>query len=91
LLQPLCRRCGRATVPRNNVMAANASATTDDPARNNGEDTTCGFDCGGLVSFLAAGAVLSASLIIGSSVSMVFADANDLVGAILEGFLELGL
>jgi membrane protein implicated in regulation of membrane protease activity len=72
-------------------MGPNASAATGDLARNNSADTSGGRDCGGLVSFLAAGAVLSASLIIGSSASMVFAGANDLIGAILEGFLELGL
>jgi len=72
-------------------MGANASATTGNLARNNSAGTTGGPDCGGLVSFLAAGAVLSASLIIGSSASMVLAGANDLIGAILEGFLELGL
>jgi len=49
------------------------------------------FDWGGFVSFLTAGAVLFASLIIGSSVSLVLAGGNDLIAAILEGFLELGL
>jgi len=72
-------------------MAAHAGATTDACVPNNRAETTGGFDYGGVVSFLAAGAVLSASLIISSSASMVFASANDLIGAILEGFLELGL
>lgn len=45
----------------------------------------------GLVAFLAAGAVLFASLVIGSSASLIVAGGNDLIAAILEGFLELGL
>lgn len=68
-----------------------ASATTDDSTRNSRADTPGKCDLGGVVSFLAAGAVLSAALIIGSSASMVLAGANDLIGPILEGFLELGL
>jgi len=49
------------------------------------------IDAGGLISFLAAGAVLFASLVVGSSVSLLFAGSNALLGAILVGFLSLGL
>jgi hypothetical protein len=72
-------------------MAATASVTADDRARDDGSDPTENSDWGGLVSFLAAGAVLFASLIVGSSASLVVAGGNDLIAAILEGFLELGL
>ena len=49
------------------------------------------FDAGGVISFLAAGAVLFASLVLGSSVSLLFAGSNALIGSILSGFLSVGL
>jgi hypothetical protein len=49
------------------------------------------LDENGLVSFLAAGAVLFASLVVGSSVSLVLAGSDTLMAAILRGFLSLGM
>jgi hypothetical protein len=45
----------------------------------------------GLVSFLVAGAVLFASLVVGSSASLVLAGSDSLMAAILRGFLSLGM
>lgn len=49
------------------------------------------LDAGGLKSFLTAGAVLFASLIVGSSASLLLSGSDALMGAILTGFLSLGL
>lgn len=45
----------------------------------------------GVMSFLIAGAVLFASLVIGSSVSLLLAGSDAVISAILRGFLSLGL
>ncbi len=46
---------------------------------------------GGATSFLLAGAVLFASLVIGSAVSMFVAGSDAVTAAIMRGFLSLGL
>jgi hypothetical protein len=71
-------------------MAATASLPADDPAPD-GLREDSDVRGRGLLSFLAAGAVLFASLVAGSSASLMLAGANDLIAAILEGFLMLGL
>jgi hypothetical protein len=73
------------------TMANIASVTAEDTALETDADLSEGSRWGGLVSFLAAGAVLSAGLIVGSSASMIVAGGNDLIAAILEGVLKLGL
>lgn len=45
----------------------------------------------GAVSFLIAGAVLFASLVIGSAVSLMLAGSDAMMAAIMRGFLSLGL
>jgi hypothetical protein len=45
----------------------------------------------GATSFLLAGAVLFASLVLGSAVSLVLAGSDAMVAAIMRGFLSLGL
>jgi hypothetical protein len=76
---------------RNTIMATTVSVATADPVRDDERALTEYSDWDGLFSFLAAGAVLFASLVIGSSASLVLASGNDLIAAILEGFVELGL
>jgi hypothetical protein len=49
------------------------------------------FHRGDVTAFLSAGAVLFASLVVGATASLIVGGANELVGAILEGFLKLGL
>lgn len=73
-------------------MAETASLAEDAPRARPGPRPADRLgDTGGVISFLLAGAVLFASLVVGSSASMVVAGSNDLIGAILEGFLSLGL
>jgi hypothetical protein len=59
------------------------------------EEKSYGFsravDDSALVSFLAAGTVLFASLVVGSSASLLLAGADTLIAAILRGFLLLGI
>jgi hypothetical protein len=45
----------------------------------------------GVTSFLLAGAVLFASLVIGSAVSLLLAGSDAMIAAIMRGFLSLGL
>lgn len=45
----------------------------------------------GATSFLVAGAVLFASLVIGSAVSLFLAGSDAMTAAIMRGFLSLGL
>jgi len=45
----------------------------------------------GVTSFLFAGAVLFASLVIGSAVSLLVAGSDAMTAAIMRGFLSLGL
>ena len=45
----------------------------------------------GVTSFLLAGAVLFASLVIGSAVSLLVAGSDAVTAAIMRGFLSLGL
>ena len=47
--------------------------------------------CDGVTSFLFAGAVLFASLVIGSAVSLLVAGSDAMTAAIMRGFLSLGL
>lgn len=49
------------------------------------------FDAGGVISFLFAGTILFASLVVGSSVSLLSAGAYTMTSAILNGFLSIGL
>jgi hypothetical protein len=49
------------------------------------------IDDSALVSFLAAGTVLFASLVVGSSASLLLAGSDTLMAAILRGFLSLGM
>lgn len=71
-------------------MLRNASLTADDLSlASNSEPGSAFFS--GVMPFLAAGAVLFASLVIGSSASLFLAGSNQLIGAILHGFLSLGL
>lgn len=73
-------------------MAAVTDVPADNPPLDGGPDTTVGsFVRSGLGSFLAAGTVLFASLVVGSAASLIVAGGNDLISAIHEGFLELGL
>lgn len=73
-------------------MIAPANVTADAFASSNTLDETDSRDAwSGLISFLAAGAVLFASLVVGSSASLIVAGSNDLIAAILQGFLLLGL
>jgi hypothetical protein len=61
---------------------------------NPAEDVDEGFLSrlsGGVTSFLLAGAVLFASLVIGSAVSMFVAGSDAVTAAIMRGFLSLGL
>jgi hypothetical protein len=49
------------------------------------------IDDNGLVAFLAAGAVLFASLVVGSAASLMLVGSDALMAAILRGFLSLGM
>jgi hypothetical protein len=49
------------------------------------------FDAGGVVLFLFAGTILFASLVVGSSISLLSAGAFTMTSAILNGFLSIGL
>jgi hypothetical protein len=44
----------------------------------------------GVTSFLVAGAVLFASLVLGSAIALFFAGSDATMAAILRGFLSLG-
>ena len=72
-------------------MVKTASLTADELplADNTRPDGSAFFS--GIMPFLFAGAVLFASLVIGSSASLLLAGSNQLIGAILHGFLALGL
>lgn len=49
------------------------------------------FETTGMISFLLAGTILFASLVVGSSVSLLSIGSHSLTSAILHGFLTLGL
>ena len=87
------RHVARLRAPANdNPLAEAASADgvpgeSTRPARGIGAS----IDGGALASFLAAGAVLFASLVIGSSGSLLLTGSDAMITAIEQAFLSLGL
>jgi hypothetical protein len=69
-------------------MSATFNANEDDLAADEGRIARL-YD--GVTSFLLAGAVLFASLVIGSAVSLLLAGSDAMIAAIMRGFLSLGL
>jgi hypothetical protein len=68
---------------------SSAGAANPPSSPKRGRDRT--LDDGALVSFLAAGAVLFASLVIGSSGSLFLTGSDAMMTAIDQAFLSLGL
>jgi hypothetical protein len=73
-------------------MTEISSLTANDIDFGDNTDSLLGlFDAGGVISFLFAGTILFASLVVGSSVSLLSAGAYTMTSAILNGFLSIGL
>ncbi len=73
-------------------MTRTSSLTADNSDLDDEMDNIKGLlDAGGVISFLFAGTILFASLVIGSSVSLLSAGSYTMTSAILHGFLSLGL
>jgi hypothetical protein len=49
------------------------------------------FDAGGVIPFLFAGTILFATVVVGSSVSLLSAGPYTMTSAILDGFQSIGL
>jgi hypothetical protein len=71
-------------------MANTGSLTADEHGVVNGTGPFATIS-EGVTSFLIAGTVLFASLVIGSSMSLLLAGSDAVISAILRGFLSLGL
>jgi hypothetical protein len=85
-LRAACNGTEEPTMTETGGIAANLRAVGDD-----GAPLRRGAEWGSAAAFLAAGSVLFASLVIGSSASLFLAGSNQLIAAILEGFLAFGL